>query len=74
MEPYRGARINFDIFEPATTLRDRQDAFRIVHIDHHTDMLAVYGFPEKVKKIRNRKKNFEKLKKKKLKKQKKSQK
>ena len=60
MEPYRGARIIFDIFEPATTLRDRQDAFRIVHIDHHTDMLAVYGFSEKFK---NRKKNFEKTKK-----------
>ena len=41
-------RIFCDIFEPATTLRDRQDAFRIVHIDHHTDMLAVYGFSEKV--------------------------
>ena len=33
-------RIFCDIFEPATTLRDRQGAFRIGHIDHRTDKLA----------------------------------
>ena len=37
-------RIFCDIFEPATTLRDRQGAFRIGHIDHRTDKLAFFYF------------------------------
>ena len=44
--PQGGTKLVFYIFEPAATLRDRQDAFRIDHIDHRTDMLAFYGFSE----------------------------
>ena len=45
-----GKRVFFNIFEPATTLRDRQDAFRIDHIDHRTDKLAFLIFQKSLSK------------------------